>query len=705
MSSICRAPVLTVAMLLPLAAAAQDEVSADSKSTGETISIPDESPPAEETELAADQESFHQGAPAPGETPPESAARATSSASGLGGLSAADQWALVTLAVGIVTVLGLIIGLKVNAFIALITAAIVVSLMAPGEWSGKIQRVATAFGSAAGSIGIVIAMAAVIGKCMLDSGAADRIVRAFLNLLGERRSPAALMGSGFVLAVPVFFDTVFYLLVPLARSLHRKTGRDYLKYIVAIAAGGAITHTLVPPTPGPLMMASNLGFDVGVMILVGGMVALPAAIAGLLFASFINRVMDVPMRQIGTEPEPEPLADDELPSLFASLLPVVLPVLMISTDTVLTTLADNEAPARLAVSDIQDWENLQSSIARDADADRPRPGGRVMQLLDQAAAKAQRSADLARSEEAKQQAGDALEKYHRASELLRRPPPYSDQEKQLLIDVLNGVVLPSKDFYTEEAFFGTRLGETAKDLASGDRVRMKKIVVERMNRALLESAYNREGQGTIAPHVWETPRRRAANLSSLFGNANLALLISAVIAMWMLFKQRGLTRESMARVVETSLMSGGVIILITAGGGAFGQMLKVANVGDAIRNMFQVSPVGDSSMVFLVLGFGIAAVLKIAQGSSTVAMITGSAMLAGIAAPDALGYHPVYLATAIGGGSLMGSWMNDSGFWIFAKMGGLTEVESLKAWTTLLLVLGLVSFGMTLLLANVLPLV
>ena len=178
---------------------------------------------------------------------------------------------LIILAIGIVTVLGLIILLKVNAFIALISAAMVVSLLAPGEAAVKISRVASAFGTATGNIGIVIALAAVIGTCMLDSGAADRVVRAFLNLLGERRAPIALLGSGYVLAIPVFFDTVFYLLVPLARSLHRRTAKQYLKYILAIAAGGAVTHTLVPPTPGPLLMASNLGIDIGWMIMIGAL--------------------------------------------------------------------------------------------------------------------------------------------------------------------------------------------------------------------------------------------------------------------------------------------------------------------------------------------------------------------------------------------------------------------------------------------------
>ena len=106
----------------------------------------------------------------------------------------------------------------------------------------------------------------------------------------------------------------------------------------------------------------------------------------------------------------------------------------------------------------------------------------------------------------------------------------------------------------------------------------------------------------------------------------------------------------------------------------------------------------------LIMGFGIAALLKVAQGSSTVAMITGSSMLAAmITSPEALGFHPVYLATSIGAGSLVGSWMNDSGFWIFAKMGGLTEIEALKSWTILLVVLGAVSFAVTLVLVQVMP--
>ncbi|MBI2478293.1 MAG: gluconate permease [Planctomycetia bacterium] len=489
-------------------------------------------------------------------------------------------WPFVRLGVGVAIVLGLIVALKVNAFIALISAAIVVSLMSPGPFFLKMARVAEAFGTGAGNIGIVIALAAVIGSCLLDSGAADRIVRAFLRLLGEERAPIALMGSGFVLAVPVFFDTVFYLLVPLARSLHRTTGKQYLKYIMAIAAGGAITHTLVPPTPGPLVMATTLGIDVGVMILIGALVALPAAIAGLICASLADRWMPVPMRQIGSQPDPPALSDEQLPPLWLSILPVALPVLLISSNTVLETLAKSAARPQL----------VQSGIARPSD--------------------------------------------NELAAAIRAPENLTDS--------------------------------TAQSLA------------------------------------------KAAGVSNVLGNANFALLLSTIVALWMLAKQRGLAPSEVAQVVENSLMGGGVIILITAAGFAFGAMLKAAEVGAAIESIFAV---GGSGFILLIVGFALAMVLKIAQGSSTAAMIVGSAMMAaiiegsGVPPAQLLGFHPVYLATAIGGGSLVGSWMNDSGFWIFAKMGGLTEVEALKSWTPMLVVMGVVSFLVTLLLAKVMPLV
>ena len=460
-----------------------------------------------------------------------------------------DVYPLVILGVGIVSIVCMITILRLNAFISLITSAVIVSLLAPGELAVKISRVAEAFGGAAGKIGIVIALAVVIGKCMMDSGAADRIVRAFLRLLGEKRVSIALMSSGFVLSIPVFFDTVFYLLVPLARSTYKRTGTHYVRYIIAITTGAIVTHSLVPPTPGPLIMAENFKIDLGIMILMGGLVALPAAIGGLLFGFWCDKKMNLPMRPLAGESKSEPLGDDQLPALWLSALPIILPVALVSLNTILSTLAKSAAETEI-------------------------------------------------------------------------------------------------------------IG-------------------------------------------------RLAGIAAVIGNVNLAMLISAAIAMITLHKQRHLNRRQMSGVVEVSLMSGGMIILITAAGGAFGDMLKAAGIGPAIEGLV-ATHTGQSlsGLVLLCLGFFISCILKIAQGSTTVAMMTASAMVAPmVPSSGSLGFHPVYLATAIGSGGMVGAWMNDSGFWIFAKMGGFTEGETLKSWTALLVVTGTTGLLATIILSMILPLV
>jgi GntP family gluconate:H+ symporter len=442
------------------------------------------------------------------------------------------------LIIGIVLLIAMILVLRLNAFVALIISAMVISLLSPGDFAEKIARVGKAFGGTAGNIGIVIAMAAIIGKCMMDSGAADRIVRSFLKVLGEKRAATALMLSGFVLSVPVFFDTVFYLLIPLARSLWGRTRKNYMLYVTAIVAGSAITHTLVPPTPGPLIMANELKVDVGLMMMLGLIIGLPTAALGVLVCKIINRRMDIPMRPYAGQAEPEPLDDDQLPPFWISFAPIALPIILISLNTVTTALKVDK--------------------------------------------------------------------------------PMSD-------------------------------------------------------------------------------------IAAVLGNRDMALVLAAAVAMFVLVRQRKLSFKELAVRSETALMSGGMIILITAAGGAFGAMLREDGIKNWLEGVLgnQEQTVG---LVMLLMAFAVAVVMKFAQGSGTVSMITTVSIFAAMGvSPTMLGCNPVYLAMAIGSGSLVGDWMNNSGFWIFARMGGFTEVETLKSWTILTAALGVIGLGFTLLFARLLP--
>lgn len=448
---------------------------------------------------------------------------------------------LAILGIAIAVVFVLILVLRINAFIALITAAATVGILSPVVPLGEVMpSVAGAFGDVCGSIAIVIALAALIGQCLMESGAADKIVRVFVRALGEKRASLSLLSSGYVLSVPVFFDTVFYLLVPLARAMRVRTGKHYLLFLMAISAGGAVTHSMVPPTPGPLAMAATLDVDLGTMIVVGAVIAVPMSLVGWLFGVLRDRQIDVPLRETQglTLEELEALAqrdEQRLPSFFMSMLPILLPVVLIASNTLAGAL---------------------------------------------------------------------------------------------------------------------------------------------------------EVEGTLR------------EITAFLGNPNFALLASAAVSLTLLARQKGYTLAQLAKPVETALASGGLIILITAGGGSFGKMLVQAEVGTVIGGMSQ-----EFGVPLLMLSFLLGALLKVAQGSGTVAMITVSTIMAPMVIEVPIGFHPVYVACAIGSGSLVGSWMNDSGFWVYKQMSGLTETEALRTWTPLLAVMGVVGYVVTQIAAIIVPLV
>ncbi|MDS0298600.1 GntP family permease [Halogeometricum sp. S1BR25-6] len=256
---------------------------------------------------------------------------------------------LLTFVVGLVVVVLLLVVWDLPAFVGLTIAAFTVGLVNAAfvpdfSLADAATQTATAFGNGMAGIGIPILMAAVIGKAMLEAGSAQRIVRGFQSVLGEDNSDVALWGSSTVLAIPVFFDSVFYLLAPLARSMRARRGKDYALYIVAVGAGGATAHVFIPPTPGPLAVASEIGVNLGMTIAVGVAVALPAAtMAGLVYGRWINNRLDIPLRDaMGTSTEElmerANRSAENIPGVFESALPILLAVVLVSSFTIVDTL-------------------------------------------------------------------------------------------------------------------------------------------------------------------------------------------------------------------------------------------------------------------------------------------------------------------------------------------------------------------------------
>jgi GntP family gluconate:H+ symporter len=258
---------------------------------------------------------------------------------------ASTLWPFVILAVCVGTIILLITKLRIHAFLALIIVAILAGLLAkqgtlPGEpakghWVQAIEVTTAEFGSTAGRIGVVIGLAAIISLCLMESGAADKVVRRFLAWFGEKRAGLAIVTSSYILSIPIFFDTFFMLLLPLARALALRTGRDYVLYILAICCSGVVTHSLLAPHPGPLAMAEILKVDLGITILVGLVCGILPVAAAWQFAKWINRRLTIPLRETAGASTQDLRAiaekpESELPSFFWSITPVILPILLIS---------------------------------------------------------------------------------------------------------------------------------------------------------------------------------------------------------------------------------------------------------------------------------------------------------------------------------------------------------------------------------------
>jgi GntP family gluconate:H+ symporter len=460
-------------------------------------------------------------------------------------------------------VIAAVLLLRLHAFFALLLGALVVGILTPSEAIQQFalarglsdqaarqlsqtpfaDRVAEGFGRTCGQIGIVIAMASIIGDCLLRSGAADRIVRSALKVMGERRAGQAFLGSGYLLGIPVFFDTVFYLIIPLVKAMRLRTGKDYVLYVLAVVAGGTMTHSLVPPTPGPLFVANELGVDLGVMIIAGCIVGAFTSAAGYGYAIWANKVWELPLRETSESmsqlEELSKREDSRLPSTLLSLAPIVLPVLLIA-----------------------------------------------------------------------------------ASATLSSGSP-----------------------------------------AGGDE-------------------------------IWQT---RLITLVTGLGDKNIALIIGAIIALLIMLKTA--SAEQTTSAVKDALTSAGVIILITGAGGAFGGVLQQTGIGGTIQQLSS-----GYQIPILPLAFVLTTLIRTAQGSATVAMITAAGAFAGLATSGQLSFHPVYLALVIGCGSKPIWWMNDSGFWVVSQMSGMTEREALKMLTPGSALAGVVGLIVIMIAAAIFPL-
>jgi Gnt-I system low-affinity gluconate transporter len=435
-----------------------------------------------------------------------------------------DFTLLAAVFIGVAVLLFLILKLRIQAFIALLISSIVVGIIAGMNPMDIIKTMQEGMGNTLGFVAVVVGLGAMFGAILEHSGGAEALANYLLHKFGKENASWALMITGFFVAIPVFFDVAFIILVPLLYSLQRKTKKSLLLYGIPLLAGLAVTHSFIPPTPGPVAVADILKADLGWVMFFGFLAGIPAAIiSGPLFAKYISKRIHIEAPKLIEDG----IENKTYPSVGIILAIIGIPIFLIVGNT-----------------------------------------------------------------------------------LLNSP----------MLKTLN---IPMQ------------LKEWLK----------------------------------------------------MIGHPFSALIIANITAWYVLGIRRGFSNEKLLKITTRSMAPAGIIILLTGAGGVFKQMLVDTKTGEMLANYF-----ANEGISILLFAFLAAAIVRILQGSATVAMITAAGLTAPLLVVDMSELHKALLVIAIASGASIMSHVNDSGFWLVSKYLGLTERQTFKSWTVMTTILALVGF-------------
>lgn len=252
---------------------------------------------------------------------------------------------IIGMIVGILLLVVLILKTKIHTFLALIIASIVIGLVGGMPYEEIISAITTGFGSTLGSIGIIIGFGVMMGEIFEKSGAARKMAYTFLSRFGKDREEIALATTGFLVSIPIFCDSGFIILSPLARAISDQTKKSIVSLSIALGAGLVITHSMVPPTPGPVGAAGIYGANVGSVILWGIVISLPMVLAVIPYAKRLGKkIYQLPNPEDDGWIRPESfltpqdsqsrIDEENLPSSMRAFGPILVPIILILLNTV-----------------------------------------------------------------------------------------------------------------------------------------------------------------------------------------------------------------------------------------------------------------------------------------------------------------------------------------------------------------------------------
>lgn len=255
---------------------------------------------------------------------------------------------LIGLFLGIAILIFLSMKTKIHTFIALIIATMVTGLIGGMSVSVVMKGITSGFGSTLGSTGIIIGLGVMMGIILEKSGAAEQMAFTIIKAIGKNKEEWALGLTGYLVSIPVFADSALVILTPIAKALSKLSGKSVVGLGLALATGLQLTHVFVPPTPGPLTVASILGVDVGVMIISGIVFTIPVYIVSMLYCKWVGKKLyqvpsDIDGEYIRMDFKKEYLKSIEnieeiyknkkLPSPLLSFAPVFVPLILIFINT------------------------------------------------------------------------------------------------------------------------------------------------------------------------------------------------------------------------------------------------------------------------------------------------------------------------------------------------------------------------------------
>ncbi|GAA4288594.1 GntP family permease [Georgenia daeguensis] len=417
----------------------------------------------------------------------------------------------------IALILILVIRFKMHAFLTLILVSLLTAFATGIPANAIVDTLVSSFGGTLGSVALLVGLGAMLGKLVEHSGGAKVLADKLVDVFGEKRAPFALGLASLIMGFPIFFDAGLVVMLPIIFAVARRLGNNVLLFGIPAAAAFSVMHVFTPPHPGPVTATELYGANLGLVLLVGLIMAFPLwYVSGYLWGLRVGKKYVLP-----------------IPPLFGTL--------------------DEDQPANP-----------------------PRVGTVISMLL-----------------------------------------------------------LP--------------------------------LVLIFMNTGLdfLRAA------GTVdAEQTW-------FQVLSALGESPIALLISVLVATWVLGTRRGEHGTALEKVLDSSLGPVCSVILITGAGGMFGGVLRASGIGDALSDSLDAL-----GLPVIVAAYVIAVVMRVAQGSATVALVTAAGLMAPAVAAGGYGAMDVVAITlATAAGSVFAGHVNDSGFWLVGRLMGMDVKTTLRTWT------------------------